>query len=109
MSCLPAASHRNAMVLLSGDQAWSVGYLISEMRSIVMLPFGSVARSNMENAIRVKVKADTFTIIGIFIDDPPYLLDRNVNVTYCAKRRETQRKELAYARGGYSLWKLVAC
>src|SRR3984885_8864299 len=40
-SCLPAASHRNAIVLPSGDQPCSEGYLMSAMRSIVMLPRGA--------------------------------------------------------------------
>src|SRR5258708_33262737 len=39
-SCLPAASHRKATVLPSGDHAWSVGYLISAIRSMVRLPRG---------------------------------------------------------------------
>ena len=37
-SCLPHASQRNATVFPSGDQAGDDGYLIREMRSIVMLP-----------------------------------------------------------------------
>jgi hypothetical protein len=40
-SCFPAASHKNATVFPSGDHCCSVGYLISAMRSIVMLPFGA--------------------------------------------------------------------
>ncbi len=37
-SCLPHASQRNATVFPSGDQAGDDGYLIREIRSIVMLP-----------------------------------------------------------------------
>ena len=39
-SCLPHASHRKATILPSGDQAGADGYLICEMRSMVMLPRG---------------------------------------------------------------------
>ncbi len=44
-SCLPAASHRNATFVPSGDQAGLVGYLMSAMRSMVMLPFGGSAKA----------------------------------------------------------------
>ena len=42
-SCLPAASHRNATFLPSGDHAGLVGYLMSAIRSMVMLPLGGSA------------------------------------------------------------------
>ena len=42
-SCLPAASHRNATLVPSGDHAGLVGYLMSAMRSMVMLPRGGSA------------------------------------------------------------------
>src|SRR5262249_40122017 len=42
-SCFPQASQRKATILPSGDQAGADGYLICEMRSIVMLPRGGSA------------------------------------------------------------------
>jgi uncharacterized membrane protein (DUF485 family) len=42
-SCFPQASQRKATILPSGDQAGAEGYLICEMRSIVMLPRGGSA------------------------------------------------------------------
>ena len=42
-SCLPAASHRNATLVPSGDHVGLVGYLMSAMRSMVMLPLAGSA------------------------------------------------------------------
>ena len=46
-SCLPQASQRNATLFPSGDHAGADGYLICEMRSIVMLPRGASAAAGI--------------------------------------------------------------
>src|ERR1700755_1992848 len=52
-SCLPAASHKKAIVFPSGDHCWPVGYLISAIRSMVILPRGACSASTpkVENKV----------------------------------------------------------
>src|SRR5215470_5165438 len=63
-SCFPAASQRNATIFPSGDQAGLVGYLISAMRSMVMLPRGVAARFTVTLQTRtVKSRKDRRRVI----------------------------------------------
>src|SRR5262249_27373094 len=65
-SCLPHASHRNAIVLPSGDHAGADGYLIWEMRSMVMLPRGGSASAG---AARHRSRAAPIERAGTFMAD----------------------------------------
>src|ERR1700735_1344563 len=73
-SCLPAASHRKAIVLPSGDQRCSEGYLMSAIRSIVMLPRGTCWAKARETGHRLAIsKRQTerdFLLTGGFSDLP---------------------------------------
>src|SRR4029453_3933350 len=56
-SCLPHLSHRNATIDPSGDQAGADGYLICEMRSIVMLPRGGSAAAGVASNTHTRRRA----------------------------------------------------
>ena len=76
-SCFPAASHRKAMVFPSGDHCCSVGYLMSAMRSIVMLPRGACSAKAAwieDKPVATKKSAEytfviTFRCLRIFFHD----------------------------------------
>jgi hypothetical protein len=53
-SCFPHASHRNATIDPSGDHAGADGYLICEMRSMVMLPRGGSAAAGIASSTQTR-------------------------------------------------------
>src|SRR5262249_19765949 len=68
-SCLPHASQRNATIVPSGDQTGDEGYLMREMRSIVMLPRG--ASAVMDGTTRVSSAAQSAAGRDCMADDSP--------------------------------------